>query len=126
MLTVLELSQLIGKSENVIRYWITHDPRFAETYWIQKTIKIRNKSGWYDRTMNVCDEGNITRIAEYLASKKTNKTTKKQCWSDLAIHCFERKMICNGCTFQKYCREFAHPPMKAKVLELVTKYGEPR
>lgn len=126
MITVLDLAQITGKSENVIRYWIKKDKKFAEKYWKLQKIEIRNRSGWYEKEMQTCKEEDIAAITKYLNSKKTRKLSAAKCWSDLAIHCYERKLTCDGCIYYQYCREFSEPPMKIKVKELLEKYGEPR
>ena len=125
MLTVSQLSKMINKSEHIIRYWINHDERFKECYWTKQEVEVGNISGKYKTPAWVCDEGNLVRITEYLSSKKTNNTQPKKHWTDITIHCYERKMRCNGCTFFRYCGQYERPPIKQKVLEFVRLYGEP-
>ena len=125
MLTVKKLSARIGKTIHTIRYWITHDTIFLKMFWRKEIIKYTCGKGYtYFREMYVCDEADATKIVEYI---NTQKKYKKQIgkWSDIAIHCFERKMICNGCMFNRYCCQFEHPPIKDKVLEFVRLYGDP-
>ena len=125
MLTVKQLAEMINKSENIIRYWIDHDERFKECYWSKKELEFNNNSGKYKKTAWVCDEGNLVRIAEFLNSKRQLPTMQKKHWTDIAIHCFERKMRCNGCTFFRYCGQYEKPPIKQKVLEFIRLYGVP-
>ena len=125
MLTVKQLSILIKKPEYTIRDYITKDERFRECFWRKEEVEVDNISGKYKKLSWVCDEGDITRILEFLNSKRVNNVQPKQYWSDITIHCFERKMRCNGCTFFRYCGQYTKPPIKQKVLEFIRLYGVP-
>ena len=125
MLTVKQLSKLIKKPEYTIRDYITKDERFRECYWRKEEVEVDNISGKYKKLSWVCDEGDIPRILEFLNSKRVNNVKPKQYWSDITIHCYERKMRCNGCTFFRYCGQYEKPPIKQKVLEFIRLYGVP-
>ena len=123
----MELSDLTGKPVATIRYWITHDKKFVHQFWIKKEIKLFNtcRKFYYSRDVWLCKKRDVEKITEYLESIKPHKTTKKY-WTDIAIHCWERKMLCEGCCFAQYCSKFTYPPLKSKVLENIRLYGEPK
>lgn len=125
MLTVKQLSILIKKPEYTIRDYINRDERFR-AFWHKEEVEVDNIRGKYKKLSWICDEGDIVRIIEFLNSKRVNNVQPKQHWSDITIHCYERKMRCEGCCFEPYCSKFTHPPLKKKVLEFVRLYGEPR
>ena len=126
MLSIVELCQLTGLNERYVRYWITHDDNFVKSFFKKAVVRMKNsKLGfYYNREMYVIDEADITRIVEYLNNKNGYKIPRNK-WSDIAIHCYERKMRCEGCCFEPYCSKFTHPPLKKKVLEFIRLYGEP-
>lgn len=125
MLTVMDLSDMTGKPIATIRYWITHDKKFVKRFWVKKEVKLYNSRGfYYSRDVWMCKDSDIDKITEYLDTRQPYKSRKRY-WTDIAIHCYERKMLCTGCCFQVYCSKFTHPPMKSKVLENVRLYGEP-
>lgn len=127
MLTVEELHLITGKPENTIRYWITHDKRFVENYWHKGKRKLRNSKGYsYYRDVWLCQESDAENIIKYIENKENHHRVEANKWSNIAIHCFERKMRCKGCCFEQYCSKFTHPPLKKKVLEFIRLYGEPR
>ena len=125
MLTILEFTQLTGKKTNTIRYHIKNNKRFREMFWKVQPVKYYNMRGYsYTQDSYVCDEGDISRILDWLNHKREYKKPNVG-WTDIAIHCWEREMKCKGCNFEQYCSKFTHPPLKKKVLELVASYGEP-
>lgn len=124
MLTVLDLSKIIDKSEHIIRYWITHDDNIKSLFR-KEIIEFNNNSGTYKKPAWVCDKKDVKKIKKILSKKRQMPTLQKNYWTDIATHCFERHMICKDCVFEQYCCNFSYPPMKTKVLELVEKYGEP-
>ena len=126
MLTVAELSEEIGKPINTIRYYIKHNDDFR-AFWVKKTIRLHSSRGFdYNRDCYLCNEADKDRIKEFMETHRAIKPKPLSQWSDIAVHCWERKMVCEGCCFHIYCGKFTHPPMKSKVLEFVRLYGEPR
>jgi len=126
MLTIIELSNLIGKHENTVRYWLLHDKHFVELFWKKQPVRFYNMLGRsYMKDSYVCDEADVVRIVEYLQSKKQYKKPNAG-WTDIAKHCYERKMKCKGCEFDRYCSTFTYPPLKKKVLENIAEYGVPK
>ena len=127
MLTLKELSKKTGIPFNTILYHIQKDENFRSMYWWKENVEIKTSHRRaYDRAVYVCNEEDVPRMLEYMATKKEYKKREKTGWSDIAIHCWERKMTCEGCNFEYYCSKFTHPPLKKKVLEFVRLYGEPR
>lgn len=126
MITISELSELTNIKINTIRYWIQKDEYFKKSFfWKEEKITSSARGRKYVSKIYMCDEGDICRIIDYIkAQKEVNKIHSK--WTDIAIHCWERKMACKGCNFEYYCSKFTHPPLKKKVLEFVRLYGEPR
>ena len=124
MLTIEELSQVTGKAESVIRYWIKKDKEFTKMFFKKMTLPIHNSIGYtYYKDMYTCDEADAVKIVEYMKSKK-HQSKQLSKWSDIAKHCYYRQ-VCKGCCFEHYCGEFAYPPLKLKVQELIELYGEP-
>lgn len=126
MLTVLEFCQLTGKAEATVRYWLKKDEFFKQSYWWKEPVYWHNERGYkYLKNSYVCDKRNTNKILGYLNNKESHNKTSKG-WTNIAVECFERKMMCKGCSLEQYCKEFSYPPLKQKVLEFVRLYGEPR
>lgn len=126
MITINKLSELTHIKINTIRYLMQNDEYFRKSFfWKEDKVTSKARNRKYISKIYMCDEGDICRIVDYVKSqKKINKSRSK--WTDITIHCWERKMTCKGCNFEYYCSKFTHPPLKEKVLEFVRLYGEPR
>lgn len=93
------------------------------SYWMNKVEEIKEL---FDREGKkfVIREKNIPKFEKLVAENRLRIPLGQ--WTQTALECRERNCICEGCMMNEFCSKFEYPPMKAKVLELVRLYGEPK
>ena len=110
-ITVMDLALRLDISQQTVSYWMNKE---------QDIKKLFEKRG----NKYVISERKIKLFKEKITRKR--ERIPAHLWSQTAIDCWERKMMCKGCMLEHICKQFEYPPIKKRVLENVRLYGEPK
>ncbi|MCR4881342.1 MAG: hypothetical protein K6A44_05255 [bacterium] len=144
--TIKDASEILGLNINTFRYRLKKNSDDCDNgiyevrlYNLLSKVRVmtRSKKANYIRFAERyiildIDEfaSEFKKYEEFLKENKKRKRKRNLGWSNSAIECYERHMICAGCLYRKICTSIAAktnniPPMKQVVYKLLSELGLP-